>query len=100
LLSTLETIVYALDYLIQIINLLILVRVILSWFQLGAYSSIGNFIYQVTEPIMAPVRSLISRIFGSTGIFDFTPFATVLLINSLYHYFLRGLIIRLLFSVL
>lgn len=100
MLSTLETIIYALDYLIQIINLLIFVRVILSWFQLDPYSKVGNFIYQVTEPIMAPVRSLIHRVFGSTGIFDFTPFATVLLINSLYNYFLRGLLIRLLFAVL
>ncbi len=88
--------VYALDWLVQIVNFLILVRVILSWINIDPYSGIGKFIYSVTEPIMAPIRNLIYGRFGYSGMIDFTPFVAVLLVNGLYSYIIRGLIIRIL----
>ncbi|GAB6088321.1 YggT family protein [Alkaliphilus crotonatoxidans] len=94
--SLIRSIVYAMDWLVQIINLLILVRVILSWINISPYSGLGRFIYSVTEPIMAPIRNLIYGRFGYSGMIDFTPFVAVLLVNALYNYILRNLIVRLL----
>lgn len=37
-------------------ELLILARVLLSWIQLDPYNPIVQFIYNTTEPILAPIR--------------------------------------------
>ena len=46
-------------------------RVILSWFPVGGdrVNPLIAFIYQITEPILAPIRRLNLRV----GIFDLTP---------------------------
>jgi YggT family protein len=47
-------------------------RVILSWFPLQpgtALASIASIVYQVTEPVMGPVRRLIP----SVGMIDISP---------------------------
>jgi YggT family protein len=47
-------------------------RVILSWFPLQpgtALASIASIIYQITEPVMGPVRRLIP----SVGMIDISP---------------------------
>ncbi len=44
---------------IQILSLLIFVRAIFSWFDPGFSSQIGRMIYQITEPIIAPIRQVL-----------------------------------------
>jgi YggT family protein len=59
----------------QLLNLYFIVlfaRVILSWFPLQpgtALASIASIIYQVTEPVMGPVR----RIIPTVGMIDISP---------------------------
>ena len=48
---------------------LLLARVIISWVRLDPYNPIVRFIYDVTEPILAPIRNVIP---GSMMI-DFSP---------------------------
>lgn len=60
--------------LIQLIELLILARIFLSWLPNLRYNPIVNFIYAVTEPILAPIRSMLQRSsFGRNMMFDFSP---------------------------
>ena len=47
---------------ISILELLILVRAITSWFPLEDDSPVLNFLYLTTEPILAPIRALLDRI--------------------------------------
>ncbi len=50
----------------------IFIRVILSWIPMGSGSQLNPLVaivYQITEPILAPLRRIIPRI----GIFDLTP---------------------------
>ena len=44
---------------IQILSLLIFVRAIFSWFDPQFSSQIGRMIYQITEPIIAPIRQVL-----------------------------------------
>jgi len=44
---------------IQILSLLIFARAIFSWFDPGFTSQIGRFLYQITEPIIAPIRQVL-----------------------------------------
>lgn len=58
--------------LISVYFIVLLARVILSWFPLQPgtpMASIASIIYQLTEPIMGPVR----RIIPSIGMIDISP---------------------------
>ena len=57
--------------------LIILGRVILSWFPNVSYNNpIVQFVYAVTEPILSPIR----RVLPNTGMFDFTPMVAIIVI--------------------
>ena len=58
--------------LISVYYIVLLARVILSWFPLQpgtAMASIASIIYQLTEPVMGPVR----RIIPTIGMIDISP---------------------------
>ena len=46
---------------IIILQLLMLARAIVSWLPLDEDNPIENFLYTVTEPVIAPVRALLDR---------------------------------------
>lgn len=71
----------ALGYFFYLLEILIFVRIILSWFPFGHNSSIGRFLYNMTEPILGPVRNMVDKspIGGGMGL-DFSPiFALILM---------------------
>jgi YggT family protein len=51
----------ALLYLTKFIELAIFIRIILSWMRLNKDSKIIIIIYQITEPVIAPVRKAIQK---------------------------------------
>ena len=58
--------------LISVYYIVLLARVFLSWFPLQpgtAMASIASIIYQLTEPVMGPVR----RIIPTIGMIDISP---------------------------
>ena len=58
--------------LISVYYIVLLARVILSWFPLQPgtpMASIASIIYQLTEPVMGPVR----RIIPTVGMIDISP---------------------------
>ena len=67
--------------------ILILARVILSYTQMSPYHPVRRVVYDLTEPIMAPIR----RILPPTGGIDFSPLIALLLL---------GLLRRLIFELL
>ena len=75
--------------LVWVLIVAIFIRVLLSWIPMGGSSQFNPLVaivYQITEPILAPLRRIIPRL----GIFDLTPtialfilFAVLALVNSL-----------------
>ena len=59
--------------------LLILARIIFSWVQVDRYNPVVNLIYQLTEPVLAPIRNLLPAMGG----FDFSPLVALLLMEVL-----------------
>jgi YggT family protein len=55
-------------------ELLILARVLVSWINADRYNPVVQFIYRVTEPILAPVR----RILPPMGMMDFSPIVVII----------------------
>ena len=69
------------DYFFQAIEILILIRIIFSYLRIGPYSSIGRIVYELTEPVLAPARKIIYKIGIDTGMFDFSPVLTILVLR-------------------
>lgn len=65
---------------VQVINFLIIVRVLMSWIVRDYRNPIANFFYQVTEPLLAPFRTLQEKL-GIGGMLDFSPIIAMLVIQ-------------------
>ena len=65
--------------LLTVLSLAIIGRAILSWFDPRMNSSIGRVLFEITEPIIAPIR----RVVPSLGMIDISPFIALLLIQVL-----------------
>ncbi|MBQ5770602.1 MAG: YggT family protein, partial [Clostridia bacterium] len=69
-------------YFLSVIETVILLRAILSWF-IDPYSRIMQILYAVTEPFIAPIRAVLSRFMGDMPMMDFSPLIAMLLISAL-----------------
>lgn len=65
--------------LFQILSLLILARVLLSWIDPMGNMQISLVLRELTEPILGPIRSIIPSI----GMIDISPIIAILLLNML-----------------
>jgi len=59
--------------------LLILARIILSWFPNVSKNKIGRFITEITEPILKPIRNILPKM----GMVDFSPIVAFLILEIL-----------------
>ena len=73
--STAATLIY---YIIQVITIAIFARVVLSWFMVNPTSgfvvSLYQVLFQITEPILGPLR----RIIPTIGMFDISPIVAII----------------------
>lgn len=76
-----------LQLLFLVLWLLLIARVLLSWISPRGSSggAIVAFIYQATEPILAPIR----RILPPTGGIDWSPLVAMLIFSLLMRVFAR-----------
>jgi YggT family protein len=63
-----------------ILWLLVLGRILISWFDPTGRSRLAAFLNQATEPILAPVR----RMLPPTGMFDFSSFLVLIILGALW----------------
>ncbi len=65
---------------LTVLSILIFIRAIISWVPgiIDPRGPIAEFLITVTEPILAPIRSLMPRM-----MFDFSPMLAILLLNVL-----------------
>jgi len=68
-----------------VLFVLVFARVIISWTNPMGGGSLTAFIYQATEPILAPIR----RIVPPAGGFDWSPMIALLLLGVLTQLFVR-----------
>lgn len=85
------------NYLVRLINLLILVRVVFSWINPDPRNNLVALIYNVTEPILSPIRDLIFNKLGYNGMIDFSPIVAIFLVNFLYEQVIYRILIMFLF---
>jgi len=84
-------VIRAIDLLFKIMEYAILARVLLSWIPLPN-NQFTRLLYQVTEPILSPVRALLNKSpIGGNSMMDFSPIVAFMLIGVV-----RNIIITLL----
>ncbi|MFW5692435.1 MAG: YggT family protein [Chloroflexota bacterium] len=59
---------------LQLYSFVLLARVLISWFpNIDPYNPLVRLLYDVTEPVLQPVRELLRRQFPEMGMIDFSP---------------------------
>lgn len=67
------------NFFLTILSFAIVGRALLSWFDPSFRTPVGRILYDITEPIIAPIR----RIVPSLGMFDISPIVALILIRLL-----------------
>ena len=73
----------------EILTYIIFIRVILSWFPHNPYQPLIKLIYQISNPILNPIRNFVSPIGG----IDISPIIAIFIIQ-----FIKNIISQSLFS--
>lgn len=73
-------IIQILSLLLQLFELALLARIILSWFpNVDRSNPIIQFLFDITEPVLKPIRDMLPP----GGMFDFSPLIVFLIIQVL-----------------
>lgn len=65
--------------LLDIYSLIVLARVLLTWFpNIDRSHPLVQFLYDVTEPILQPIRDFLRQQFPQSGPFDFSPLVLIM----------------------
>jgi len=65
------------NILFEVLTLAVLARVVLSWFRVDPHNRLLQILFQVTEPVLAPIR----RIIPPVGMIDITPIVALLILQ-------------------
>ena len=82
--------VFFVGALANILYVALIGRVLISWLNIGPASPffpIVNVLYQITEPILAPIRRILPRF----GMLDLSPMVAILFVTFIQR-LLRGLL--------
>ena len=74
---------FVIRFICYLATILILLRVVISWYSPRSTNIVVRILRRITEPILAPLRRIIPQI----GTFDFTPLVAVILIQLIYQLF-------------
>lgn len=72
-----DLLIYFIDVFFTLLSLAILSRVLLSWVRVSPYHPAVDFLYRITEPILAPLRRAIPPI----GMVDISPVIAIFLLQ-------------------
>ena len=66
----------------EVLTFAIIARAILSWFSPRPTNRLAIILYQVTEPVLSPLRRVIPRV----GMIDLTPLAAIMLLQLIVRF--------------
>ncbi len=72
----------AINVFFRLLYILIIIRVLMSWFPNARYSTLGNIIYSLTEPILGPVKRMMDKSpLGGGMMLDFSPVIALFILD-------------------
>ena len=76
---------YIIIRLLNVVEILIFIRCIISWLPLR-HNRFTEFMYTITEPVLEPIRSLINRSMSRPLMFDLSPIVAFFLISIIRNF--------------
>ena len=72
-----------------VLTIAIVARALITWVPnlINPRGPIAEFLYTITEPILAPIRSVMPRV----GMFDFTPMIAIILLQVIREVLIRAI---------
>lgn len=86
--NLLSAIAQVLNVLLTLYTWVLIIRVLISWVSPDPFNPIVQFLTQVTDPVLAPLRRIIPPI----GMFDLSPLVAILAVQALQHFVVRTLL--------
>ena len=74
-----SALVSLIDLLFTLYTFLILARVLLSWVRISPYHPVAEWIYRLTEPLLAPIRNMMPP----SGMIDWSPMIAMFVVMIL-----------------
>ena len=68
------------DLLLTVLGFAIIIRALLSWVSIDPYNPLVQILFQITEPILAPLRRIIPPI---GGMMDISPIVALIILQVL-----------------
>ncbi|HLF28640.1 MAG TPA: YggT family protein [Anaerolineae bacterium] len=75
-------------FLFELYSLILIARILASWVRLDPYHPLVRLLYQLTEPLLAPIRRLLPQ----TGMIDFSPIVAFIVLRVAEEIVLRILV--------
>lgn len=69
----------------QVLIWAIIIRALLSWFNLGGGQPVFRLLVEITEPVLSPIR----RVVPSLGMLDISPLIALILIQVISQMLIR-----------
>ncbi|MDP4092034.1 MAG: YggT family protein [Bacillota bacterium] len=92
------TVYTAIIRLIELLEIAVFIRCIISWIPNLKNNQLVRLLYQITEPVLAPVRALLERsALGRNTMVDLSPIIVFLLLDLLKGIIARALLVNTLF---
>jgi YggT family protein len=85
-----QIVVRPIEIIFSIVSFAVLARVLLSWVRVDPTHPAVQFLFDITEPLLRPIREMMPDM----GMFDFSPIIALLLLNvlqGLLLYIIQGL---------
>ncbi len=73
----------------SIAELILLIRIFISWIPVNRDNRFVEVLYKITEPVLSPFRNLLARVVRQTLPIDFSPIIVLLLMAVLRYVILR-----------
>lgn len=74
------------SFITQVLTFAIFLRVLLSWVPLSPRNPFTKLLYQVTEPILAPIRMVLPRL----GVLDLSPVVAIIILQVIGRILVQG----------
>jgi len=79
-----NAVIQILSVLLQVYSYVLLARALVSWIpNLDPYNPIVQFLYQITEPVLEPIRRLIPPLGGMIDISMIVAFFAIMILQQL-----------------
>ncbi len=83
-----QSLAFLVNGICQILYWLLIARIVISWFPVDPFNTAVQFLMQVTEPILAPLRRIPLQI----GMLDLTPLLAFMILQFLNRILVRILV--------